>query len=339
MNCRPIISVIVPVYNVEQYLDRCINSILKQSFKDFELILVDDGSPDNCGKKCDEWAEKDERIIVIHKTNGGLSDARNVGVLKSNTSYITFVDSDDYISKEYLSYLYSLIIKYDSDISLCYYVTTNIDNQFIDNNELSEDNIECISNSEACLRFCKIPEYGTATSKLFKKSLLLQNQFPINRFFEDTATVGKLFYNSKKVVVGLKKLYAYYQNPEGITQSNPSRKKREDQLWAVTENARFFDEKQESKIAENAWNLLPRVLLLNCNPGDIDKNNLIMYYEEYKSHANKNFIFLKVCLAVKFNKLYFILKNIKRIFKKKQIRNYSKFQLHSLFLHPLNKDS
>ena len=113
-----LISVVVPVYNVEKYIDKCINSIINQTYKNLEIILVDDGSPDNCGNICDEYAKKDNRIIVIHKENGGLSDARNTGIEVSKGKYITFIDSDDYISDNYVSFLYNLIIEYKADISI-----------------------------------------------------------------------------------------------------------------------------------------------------------------------------------------------------------------------------
>ena len=94
------ISVIVPVYKVEQYLRKCVDSIIKQTYSNLEIILIDDGSPDNCPIICDEYAMKDNRVVVIHKKNGGLSDARNVGIAKSTGKYITFVDSDDYIASD-----------------------------------------------------------------------------------------------------------------------------------------------------------------------------------------------------------------------------------------------
>jgi len=105
MNLTPQISVIVPVYKVEQYIHRCIDSILSQSFTDFELILVDDGSPDNCGKICDEYAQKDSRIRVFHKSNGGVSSARNLGLDNAKGEWIAFIDSDDFVENEYLEEL------------------------------------------------------------------------------------------------------------------------------------------------------------------------------------------------------------------------------------------
>lgn len=133
------ISIIVPVYKVENYIRRCVDSILAQTFTDFELILVDDGSPDNCGKICEEYAKKDERIVVIHKENGGLSDARNAGIdwsLKtSNSRWITFIDSDDWIHPNYLEFLYRAAKNTNCKISICGY------------NEIREGNGNCVSKS------------------------------------------------------------------------------------------------------------------------------------------------------------------------------------------------
>ena len=117
MNNNPKISVIVPVYKVEKYLDKCVESIVNQTYKNLEIILVDDGSPDNCPAMCDEWAEKDERIRVIHKENGGLADARNAGMDIATGDYIGFVDSDDWIEPNMYEVLLKNALKYDADIS------------------------------------------------------------------------------------------------------------------------------------------------------------------------------------------------------------------------------
>ena len=106
---KDLITIVVPVYKVEQYLDKCVNSIINQTYKNLEIILVDDGSPDNCGKMCDEYAKNDNRIVVIHKENGGLSDARNAGIEIAKGKYISFIDSDDYVTEDYVEFLYALI--------------------------------------------------------------------------------------------------------------------------------------------------------------------------------------------------------------------------------------
>ena len=116
---QDLISVIIPIYNVEQYLDRCIDSVKKQTYTNLEIILVDDGSPDNCGKMCDEYAEDDKRIKVIHKENGGLSDARNAGIEIATGEYITFIDSDDYVSLDYVEYMYKLLKDAGAKLSIC----------------------------------------------------------------------------------------------------------------------------------------------------------------------------------------------------------------------------
>ncbi|EGP5489252.1 glycosyltransferase, partial [Enterococcus faecium] len=113
------ISIIVPVYKVEPYLRKCVDSILAQTFTDFEVILVDDGSPDNSGKICDEYASKDSRVRVIHKKNGGLSSARNAGIDVARGKYLGFVDSDDYIEKDMYELLYDNIVKEQADLSIC----------------------------------------------------------------------------------------------------------------------------------------------------------------------------------------------------------------------------
>ena len=120
----PLVSVIVPVYKVESYLHRCVDCILAQTYANLEIILVDDGSPDNCGKICDEYAQKDKCIKVIHKKNGGLSDARNAGLDIAMGEYITFVDSDDWIHFQYVEILLNNLTKADVDISTCSFVRT-----------------------------------------------------------------------------------------------------------------------------------------------------------------------------------------------------------------------
>ena len=119
VQCESLISIIVPVYKVENYLERCLISIIRQSYQNLEIILVDDGSPDDCPLLCDAWAEKDKRIRVIHKANGGLSDARNVGIDASHGDYLMFVDSDDYISLEMCQKLMNTAIIEDADIVSC----------------------------------------------------------------------------------------------------------------------------------------------------------------------------------------------------------------------------
>ena len=117
LNELPCVSVVIPVYNVEKYLIRCLESVILQTYRNLEIVLVDDGSTDNSGKICDEYAERDSRIKVIHKENGGLSDARNVGIKSASADYIVFIDSDDYVKNVYVQSLVEIALRYDVDIA------------------------------------------------------------------------------------------------------------------------------------------------------------------------------------------------------------------------------
>ena len=133
---NPLISVIVPIYNVEKYLARCVDSIVNQTYKNLEIILIDDGSPDLCPQMCDDYAEKDSRIKVVHKKNGGLSDARNAGMAVATGEYISFIDSDDYVSDDFFECLLDVMNKENSDIAECSVVKFYEDNRF---DEFSDD--------------------------------------------------------------------------------------------------------------------------------------------------------------------------------------------------------
>lgn len=209
------ISVIVPVYKVEKYLNRCIDSILAQTFIDFDLILVDDGSPDNCGKICDEYAEKDSRIRVIHKQNGGLSDARNAGIdwvfENSDSEWITLIDSDDWVSPNYLEALYNSAKKYNKDISICNFVKTDGLNENIFSDKVSVK----LWNTEEL--FCENNAIATvAWGKLYRKDLFSEIRYPFGVLHEDAFVTYKLLFQYEEVAVIEEPLYAYFQRDSSI---------------------------------------------------------------------------------------------------------------------------
>jgi len=213
----PKISIIVPVYNVEKYIHRCIDSILHQTFKDFELILVDDGSLDNSGKICDEYAKEDDRIKVIHKENGGLSDARNVGLDIAQGEYIAFVDSDDWIEKDMYSILYENIRKYNADISIC--KMRKIFDSTVDNN-ITTNNCIILNNEEAFDCLFNNKYYAShACDKLYKKSLFDGIRYPVGKLYEDMFTTYRLFEKANKVVFSDYIGYNYFQRKDGIVNS------------------------------------------------------------------------------------------------------------------------
>lgn len=209
------ISIIVPVYKVEQYLSRCIDSILNQTFQDFELILVDDGSPDNCGEICNKYALKDNRIKVIHKENGGLSDARNVGLDIATGEYISFVDSDDVVHPQMYTRLYDLIQRTGAEIAQCEYVRFDKEIEF---QSLSEDAEEIIcTNVEALDLLIESNRFVPPVwNKLYKRELFSNIRFPKGKIHEDEYTTYKLFYEANKIAYLNLPMYYYFINDSGI---------------------------------------------------------------------------------------------------------------------------
>ena len=212
----PKISVIVPVYRVEAYLPRCVESVLHQSFPDFELILVDDGSPDGCPAMCDGYAARDPRIHVIHQKNGGLSAARNTGInwvmAHSQSTYITFLDSDDWIHRDFLRRLYEGAETYGAGIAACGYV--HVAEKQADP-ELGVPGYLVLDGEQAYAE-----HYGkcmTACCKLIRKEILKDLRFPEGKLHEDAFITHRMVFTSFPVVILEENLYYYYENPESIT--------------------------------------------------------------------------------------------------------------------------
>ena len=202
-------------------MDRCIESIINQTYENLEVILVDDGSPDNCPKMCDEWAKKDKRIKVIHKENGGLSDARNRGIENANGKYISFIDSDDWIENNMISTLYKFLVETSSDISTCKLISRK---EFIksENKVEEKSNYKEFSRNEYLLKYFKIGSQETvyyACNKLFKSKLLSNNQFPVGLTSEDVLGTYKAILKADKIVEVDANLYNYFVNSNGITNS------------------------------------------------------------------------------------------------------------------------
>lgn len=200
----PLISIIVPVYKVEQYLRKCIESILSQTIRDFEVFLVDDGSPDRCGQICDEYAEKDNRVIVIHKENGGLSDARNVAINKAKGKYITFIDSDDYVSDDHLEVLYNALVETDSDIAVAN-ITSFTNGQYNDQFYQPSTEPEILNEKEV---FNTIYQ-PCAAAKLYKKEIYNDIRFPVGRLYEDVFVYHDVLSKANRLVLTGKNTYFY----------------------------------------------------------------------------------------------------------------------------------
>lgn len=222
------ISVILPVYKVEKWLNRCLESIVNQTFKNLEIILVDDGSPDNSGKLCDEWATKDKRIKVIHKENGGVSSARNIGIDKATGDYITFVDPDDYIDLTMYEKLLKRDVNNEADIIMCGFSRSYEDGQIICENELNL--LKCENESILPYFFYGGREVknsqvytshimGCVWRSLFKKNIIGKTRFDNLSMCEDVLFCIKIYEKVPIVKVVNENLYYYFQSAEGVTRN------------------------------------------------------------------------------------------------------------------------
>lgn len=233
----PTISVVVPVYKVENYIHRCVDSILNQTYRDFELILVDDGSPDSCGTICDEYAAKDDRVVVIHQENGGLSAARNAGIdwafANSDSQWLTFVDSDDFLYHEYLQRMFQAVTECDTLISTCNATQT----VFSDNEEdyLPQKNATEDAYCNSVVLYHRIPAWG----KLYHKSLWQNIRYPVGRLHEDRFTTHKILFQVPEIATILAPMYWVTPNPNSITHVKWT-SKRLDHVDAVEEELAFF---------------------------------------------------------------------------------------------------
>lgn len=217
MDNTPLVSIIVPVYNVEKYLPECIESIKNQTYKNIEVFLIDDGSTDSSGTICEKSTQDDKRFKTFHKENGGISDARNYGINKANGSWITFIDSDDYISEEYIEYLLNLVLKNNSKLSVGAHTITfesgkKIYKGFGENSEKS------LSQKEALTHILLDDGLDLSSwTKLYSIDLFKEIRFPKGLLFEDTATTYQLFFLCDKIICGGKSIYNYRIRANSIT--------------------------------------------------------------------------------------------------------------------------
>ena len=214
------VTIIVPVYKVENYLSRCVDSILNQTYSDFRLILVDDGSPDNCGKICDEYVKKDSRVTVLHQKNSGLSAARNTGLNlfyeQNKSDYITFVDSDDWLHPQYLEILMRPVIEKGVKISVCGY--ERADSWGGEEYHLYKKSDYELTTPENLL-VDHFWNYNYAWGKLYHKSVFEDIRYPVGKNFEDTFTTYKVLYKCDEIAFTPTSLYYYFRNETGISRS------------------------------------------------------------------------------------------------------------------------
>lgn len=289
MEEKDLISVIIPIYNVQDFLPSCVDSVLSQSYTNIEVILVDDGSPDGCGKICDEYKNKDSRVKVIHKMNGGLSDARNAGIENCNGEYLCFIDSDDIIHKDYIKCQYEQIMLTHSEMSVCLFSkffeedkiecaeTENVDIQELDNNQLilkifEKNNIHFIS----------------ACTKLYKKSLFDNLRFEVGRLHEDEFIVFHIFSRCQKAVFVNAPLYFYRERPGSITMTKTYKEKNLDGFYSIQACYEFFVGTKYEQLALNR--LINSIAYIYCAAKNrkADKKILKFLLDQYKKYYKSN---------------------------------------------------
>lgn len=323
-----LISIVVPIYNVEKYLDKCINSLIKQTYAYIEIILVDDGSIDNCPAICDKWKEKDSRIIVIHKENGGLSDARNTGIEIAKGTYICFIDSDDYVDETYVEKLYNAIEDNNVNISQCGIDYINDEHKTI--KSIGYDRNCLLSGRKIIEDSCNehYIENEVVWNRLYKTSLFETIKFPKGKLHEDEYTTYKLLYNENNIAIVPENLYKYRQSNNSIMRSKYSLKKFNDFKEAYNEKINYFKERNDIVV----YDMVIRSYLSNLSniyikiERDIQNSKQILrqikneYKKYYKYTIRSSNISIKNKVKVTFffvsPKIYTILKNIQGRMKK-----------------------
>ena len=330
-----IISVIVPIYNVREYLKKCVQSILNQSYQLIELILVNDGSTDGSGALCDELSILDQRIKVIHKENGGLSYARNMGIEIATGKYILFVDSDDYILPQMCECLLSAVKKYKCQIAICDFVE-------VYNDDKDEEKVETDINRVLCKKmgkddmsnfYSEAPKkFDIAWNKLYERELFSDIRYPIGKIHEDTATTYQLLYKAKDSVYIDAKLYCYRQRNNSIMGTGTT-KRSLDALDALQQKLIFYSDRKEAQfytLIFSYYKYLIFDLRRKWEQFDIgEKRDFDKYISFYQEQYKSNQFLLKVSkckiiihgIFASFPNLYFFLfKQKERIKDKKNTK-------------------
>lgn len=258
MENKDLITVVVPVYNVEPFLNACVDSIVNQTCRKLEILLVDDGSTDASGKVCDLWAERDPRIRVLHKENGGLSDARNAGLREAKGKYISFVDSDDVLAPTFLECLYGAIAENAAEIACCgLKMFADGETFFPDGGEAEP--VQVFEGKELIRALYKgrFQQVGVvACDKLYAVDLFktYNIEYPKGKLYEDTFTTYRLLYFTRTAAVSQQRLYGYRQRSGSIMRSSLGIRRCRDGIEADYSNVIFFREKQDRELTQLALN-------------------------------------------------------------------------------------
>ena len=313
---KPLISIIVPIYNVELYLKECIESIINQTYKNIEIILIDDGSPDNCGAICDEYAKKDNRIKVIHKENEGVSAARNTGIESCRGEYISFIDADDFVHPDFINDLYSVIDENNSDISFCDFYRYETGAK-IPTMEKKESRLVCYDKFEMLKKINQHNFTNFTVDKLYKRDIFDVIRFPAGRsYFEDASIIYKIIDMFDKIYGTSRKLYYYRDNPNSAMRKKFNKSKF--YFFNMIEEKMDYYKKKDyvNCYIDTIKAYIERIIMFNnqMHMDGVDSNELIKInsekfvsiYPEYKKYK-KNF-------SLKFRLKVFLYKNLKGLY-------------------------
>ena len=287
MNKVPLISVVVPVYNVEKYLSRCVESLISQTYENLEIILVDDGAKDNSGRICDEYVKKDNRIKVIHQENKGLSGARNTGIENAHGEYIAFVDSDDYVSEQIYEKLLNYMEKSNADIVMCGY--ERFSGEYWSGKQQKEAELIELSTEQALENIYSMDgeTYTVAWNKLYKKAVIDDIRYPLRRLNEDEYTTYKYIANAKKIVYTKEVLYYYFYNDNSIT-TKQNYVFNTDIYAALEERVQYLNKRGYTKFEPMTQRqYLDRIIIRNKNLWNKDKEGTRKLYGMYKDKYAK----------------------------------------------------
>ena len=329
---NPLISVIIPVYKVEKYLEKCVDSVINQTYKNLEIILVDDGSPDNCPKICDEYAKKDKRIKVIHKENGGVGSARNKGMEKAVGEYITFVDSDDWLEKNFIQEMLFIINKYKVDYVTCGYYRVYENKKEIINGNLEEI---VIDSKEYANKLLNVQNgYGFVHMKLIKKEKISSLRFEEKLVVGEDALFNiQLCKNIEKIVIYNKPLYNYYFNTNSVVRKY-NNEYCNNYLKSMIYMSEYIRKNYKSEnVIQNLYNYIAYHVLLICvnycyHPDNPNKGRKLLVetvkidlFKEAINNSNYNGLSAsrKISLFTLKYKLYFLMSLI-CIIRQKQFR-------------------
>lgn len=284
------VSVIIPVYNVESFLIRCVKTVAEQDFDDLEILLIDDGSTDKSGEICDKLAESDSRISVIHKENGGLSSARNCGIDNAVGEYLMFVDSDDYIERDMISKLYGTLSAMGGEMAVC-----GINNIYEDGSENEKLNSEnpikerCMSKREFCGALVRSGGwyYITACNKLYKKELFDGLRFREQKLHEDEFIVHHIAWRCNKIACISERLYNYVSRRESITKSVYS-PKRLDAIEAMLEREELYISEDEKELAVKNLMALINEIWNTYKKADLSNETYRVRYSEFYKLCRRN---------------------------------------------------